>query len=98
MFGRFTEYNWFDHKEFYESKKFVAWPSADYFSCELLPTLWSFSLERAKFEKTQVSVNKYENGKKIPLKIKIQSFDGNYGLNTIVWGIEDNWNKNTEAI
>lgn len=98
VFGKDTENNWYEFREFYESKKFVAWPSSGFFPCELLPNRWSFSLNNAKFEKAKVTVNKYKNGKKIPLKIKIQPIEEDYGLNTIVWEIEDEWDNNKEAI
>lgn len=64
---------------------FIAWPSADYFIESLVPRRWSFSYLGADFTKAEVEVK--IDGKR--MKVNIEPLSNGYGLNTIVWYIDD---------
>lgn len=63
----------------------VTWPPAGYCPSPFNSARWSFSLDAAYFDKATVEVTC--KGKKLPLTIL--PLEPGYGLNTIVWEIED---------
>ncbi|MEM9141941.1 MAG: CAP domain-containing protein [Bacteroidota bacterium] len=62
--------------------EFVSWPPSGYVPRNLVYPRWSFSLQDANFEDTQVSM-KDEFGNTIPLTL--EQLDNAYGDRTIVW-------------
>jgi hypothetical protein len=68
-------------------KDFISWPSADFFPADWDIYRWSFSKDQANFKEAQVTVK--QNGK--VLTVKVHSEAKGYGINTLVWDIQDKY-------
>ncbi len=65
----------------FPDSQFIAWPSADYFPIDLMPTRWSFSYQNADFSQAKVEVS--ANSKVI--KTQKESIEVGYAINTLVF-------------
>lgn len=94
VLGKFAEYNTYGAKDYYEGKKYVAWPPAGYVVDQILPTRWSFSIYNGFFEeKATLKMYKLKNGKKEIITTKIISKNSNndYSMSTITWEGVHGW-------
>ena len=76
-----------------DTPEFIAWPPQGYLPKQLAYPRWSFSIAKADFENTEISM-RVKNGENIALEI--EELTGIYGDNTIVWGPDVNTNALTE--
>lgn len=93
VFGQFTEYNTEQAKDYYEGKKYVAWPPAGYVVDHILPQRWSFSLYNGYFEEAKLKMYKLKNGKKelVTTQITAQNSDNNFSISSITWEGVPGW-------
>lgn len=75
----------------FPDSQFIAWPSAENFPIDLMPTRWSFSYQNADFNQAKVEVN--ANSKAI--KIQKESIEVGYAINTLVFKLNQTVVANT---
>lgn len=66
-------------------EEFVAWPNAGYFPAVFSSQWWSFSLDKADFSQTEITVMR--DGQ--PIEVVKQEPKEGFGLNTVVWSMPD---------
>ncbi|MGB6153168.1 MAG: CAP domain-containing protein [Pricia sp.] len=76
-----------------DTPEFIAWPPQGYLPKQLAYPRWSFSIDKAEFEDTKISM-RVKDGANIP--VEIEELTGIYGDNTIVWRPDVNINTLTE--
>ncbi len=95
VLGKFTQYEYHTelNKDYYEGKKYVAWPPAGYVVDGILPKRWSFSLYNGYFGEANLKMYKLKNGKKelVNTQITAQNSDNNYGISSITWEGVHGW-------
>ncbi len=65
-----------------EDLTYIAYPNAGYFPAPLIADRWSFSLPKAKFGESAVTM---EDEYGMPIELEVQPIRNGYGDNTIVW-------------
>lgn len=76
-----------------DTPEFIAWPPQGYLPKQLAYPRWSFSIAKADFGETEISM-RIKNGDNLALEV--EELTGIYGDNTIVWTPELNPNTLTE--
>ncbi len=76
-----------------DAPEFIAWPPKGFVPKQVVYPRWSFSIAKADFSKTKVTM-KYKNGTSI--SIEKEELTGIYGDNTIVWKPAINTNTISE--
>ncbi|HEA20438.1 hypothetical protein LCGC14_1775200 [marine sediment metagenome] len=76
-----------------DTPEFIAWPPQGFLPKQLAYSRWSFSIAKADFRETQISMN-IKNGRSIA--VEVEELTGIYGDNTIVWKPDVNVNTLTE--
>ncbi len=76
-----------------DAPEFIAWPPEGYLPKQLAYPRWSFSIDKADFTETTISM-KVKNGAGVSLEI--EELTGIYGDNTIVWKPAINANSLSE--
>lgn len=85
VFGKYYNNPEKDRLPKWNKETFVSWPPKDYAPAPLVPRRWSFSLDEGDFSKAKISITL--KGK--PVKIKTEPQQQGYGLNTVVWRMEN---------
>jgi hypothetical protein len=85
VFGKYFNNPAKDRLPQWNKETFVSWPPKDFAPIALVPTRWSFSLEDGDYNKAKVAVTL--KGKKV--NISIEDAQQGYGLNTLVWKMND---------